>query len=63
MQREQEVSFKTAWNMAHKLHRAMVDPGKTIMCRTVEVDETFYGTSKEGAPVRGTRSNLNSQLI
>lgn len=34
-------SYATAWTWLHKLRRAMVRPGRDLLCGQVEVDETF----------------------
>src|SRR5665811_1900544 len=36
-------SYRTAWNLLHKLRRAMVRPGRERLQRIVEVDEIFIG--------------------
>src|SRR5664279_4307078 len=36
-------SYETAWTWLHKLRRAMVRPGRDLLCGTVEVDETYVG--------------------
>jgi len=36
-------SYQTAWAWLHKLRRAMVLPGRELLCGTVEVDETYVG--------------------
>lgn len=37
------ASYKTAWTWLHKLRRARVLPGRTLLSGEVEVDETFVG--------------------
>jgi transposase-like protein len=34
-------SYATAWTWLHKLRRAMVRPGRDLLCGRVEIDETF----------------------
>jgi len=41
-------SYKTAWAMLHKLHRAMVRPGRDRLSGTVEVDEAYWGAEESG---------------
>ena len=36
-------SYQTAWSWLHKLRRAMVLPGRELLCGAVEVDETYVG--------------------
>ncbi|MDR1308742.1 MAG: IS1595 family transposase [Deltaproteobacteria bacterium] len=42
------ISHKTAWNLLHKLRRAMVRPDRDKLYGVVEVDETYIGGSEEG---------------
>jgi transposase-like protein len=46
-------SYQTAWTMLHKLRSAMVRPGRDRLNGDVEVDETFVGGARPGAPGRG----------
>jgi transposase-like protein len=41
-------SYETAWTWLHKLRRAMVRPGRDLLCGEVEVDETIVGGPEEG---------------
>lgn len=41
-------SYQTAWSWLHKLHRAMVCPGRGLLHGNVEVDETYVGGPEEG---------------
>jgi hypothetical protein len=36
-------SYETAWTWLHKLRRAMVLPGRELLCGAVEIDETYVG--------------------
>jgi transposase-like protein len=36
-------SYETAWAWLHKLRRAMVLPGRELLCGAVEIDETYVG--------------------
>jgi hypothetical protein len=38
-------SYRTAWYMAHRIRKAMVDADPTPMSGTVEIDETYIGGS------------------
>ncbi|MBI4737442.1 MAG: IS1595 family transposase [candidate division NC10 bacterium] len=42
-------SYETAWTWLHKLRRAMVRPGRDRLGGRVEVDETYWGGSGDGA--------------
>ena len=46
-------SYRTAWNLLHKLRRAMVRPGRDRLAGVVEVDETFIGGPRSGKRGRG----------
>lgn len=51
-------SYQTAWTMLHKLRSAMVRPGRDRLHGDVEVDETFVGGAKPGAPGRGAHGKV-----
>lgn len=40
--------YRTAWNLLHKLRRAMVRPGRDRLQGVVEVDATFIGGPRPG---------------
>jgi hypothetical protein len=46
-------SDKTAWTMLHKLHLAMIRPGRDRFDGVVEVDEAYWGGEEAGAIGRG----------
>jgi transposase-like protein len=46
------MSYTTAWNLLHKLRKAMVRPGRELLSGMVEVDETYIGGLAEGSPGR-----------
>jgi hypothetical protein len=48
-------SYRTAWNLLHKLRRAMVRPGRERLNGIVEVDEIFIGRQRPGKRGRGAR--------
>lgn len=57
------VSYKTAWLLLHKLRRAMVDPERTPLSGTVDVDESAIPyRRKEDALKRGGGSSTANQL-
>ena len=50
-------SYTTAWTWLHKIRTAMVNPNRTKLCGTVEVDETYIGGVEEGGKTgRGTEN-------
>ena len=51
-------SYRTAWNLLHKLRRAMVRPGRERLNGIVEVDETFIGGPRPGKRGRGARGKM-----
>ncbi len=62
LQRQLGLSrYETAWMMLHKLRRAMVNPERTPLTGSVEVDECFIGgTSDLG---RGRRHGAHALVI
>lgn len=45
--------YETAWNMLHRLRRAMVRPGRDPLTGPVQVDETYVGGPRPGKRGRG----------
>jgi len=56
LQRLLGLSYKTTWAMLHKIRSAMVDPQRTKLSGSVEVDETYVGGLDEEAMGRQTGS-------
>jgi transposase-like protein len=54
-------SYKTAWTWLHKIRTAMVNPNRTKLFGTVEVDEAYIGGEEQGGK-RG-RGSENKSLI
>ena len=52
---------ETAWMMLHKLRRAMVNPERTLLAGTVEIDECFVGGEEPG--LRGGRARGDKALV
>jgi transposase-like protein len=52
---------ETAWMMLHKLRRAMVNPERTLLTGTVEIDECFVGGEEPG--LRGGRARGDKALV
>ena len=53
-------SYQTAWTILHKLRRAMVNPCRDKLSKTIEVDETFLGGPRTGK--RGAVQYTNTKL-
>ena len=54
-------SYRSAWNLLHKLRRVMVRPGRDRLQGIVEVDEIFIGGPRPGKRGRRARCWLWSQ--
>lgn len=61
--RELSLHYATAWNLLHKIRRALANPDALALQGVVEVDETYYGG--KGSPNSKGRSlaNNNKMLI
>lgn len=46
-------SYHTSWAWLHRMRRAMVVPGRSLLSGEIEVDETFIGGVKPGVRGRG----------
>ena len=51
-------SYRTAWNLLHKLRRAMVCPGRERLQGIIEVDEIFIGGPRPGKRGRGAQGKV-----
>jgi hypothetical protein len=51
-------SYRTAWNLLHKLRRAMVRPGRERLQGIIEVDEIFIGGPRPGKRGRGAHGKV-----
>jgi len=52
-------SYQTAWSWLHKMRRAMVIPGRSLLSGNVEVDETLVGGKEQGGKRgRGTEKSI-----
>ena len=60
LQKELDVSYPTAWLILHKIRHAMSErDSKYLLIGTVETDETYIGSGKEGGKRgRGTEKQL-----
>ena len=51
-------SYRTAWNLLHKLRRAMVRPGRERLQGIIEVDEILIGGPRPGKRGRGAQGKV-----
>ena len=51
-------SDQTAWTWLHKIRRAMVNPNRTKLSGTVEIDEAYIGGENTGKRGRGAESKV-----
>jgi transposase-like protein/Zn ribbon nucleic-acid-binding protein len=51
-------SDQTAWTWLHKIRHAMLNPNRTKLSGTVEVDETYIGGEKSGKRGRGAENKV-----
>lgn len=57
------VSYKTAWLLLHKLRRAMINPDRTPLSGTVDVDESAFAYRRgEDYLKRGGGSSTHNQI-
>ena len=53
-------SYQTVWTMGHKIRKAMADrDAQYQLAGLVQMDETFLGPRKPGAPGRGAKGKAN----
>jgi len=55
-------SYQTAWSWLHKMRRAMVRPGRSLLSGRVEVDETLVGGEEHGGK-RGRGAGRKSIVV
>ena len=51
-------SYQTAWTWLHKIRSAMVNPNRTKLSGTVEVDESYIGGESSGKRGRGAENKV-----
>lgn len=61
LSRELDLRYDTAWNMLHKLRRALADQGAFPLDGVVEIDETYYGG--KGGKGSGGRCLVNENKV
>jgi transposase-like protein len=54
LQRMLDVTYKTAWYLAHRIRSAMEEDSPIPLTGIVEVDETYFGGRRKGPAGRGT---------
>lgn len=54
---EHKGSYKTAWYLCHRIRAAMASAEKSMLCGTVEIDETYVGGVRKGKGVTGRGSD------
>jgi transposase-like protein len=55
--------YETAWLLLHKVRRAMVDPDRSRLAGTVEVDETWVGGKQAGLKGGRQRKHRKALLV
>jgi transposase-like protein len=53
------VQYRTAWHLAHRIRKAMVEANPPKLTGTVEVDETYIGGKQRG----NYRKRLNKEVV
>src|SRR5579863_3360896 len=53
------VQYRTAWYLAHRIRKAMVEANPPKMTGTVEIDETYIG----GKQKTHARKNVNKEVV
>ena len=53
------VQYRTAWHLAHRIRKAMVDANPPKLTGIVEVDETYIGGKQKG----NYRKHLNKEVV
>lgn len=56
-------SYRTAWFMLKRLHRAMVNESRTLLSGLIEADETFIGGPSQGRKGRGVANQPHVSLV
>jgi transposase-like protein len=56
-------SYRTAWYMAHRIRKAMVNEGSTDLTGIVEMDETYLGGKARGQDWRRIRKDLKQVIV
>jgi len=61
LKRNLGLSYRSTWNLLHKIRRAMVRTGRSRLEGRVEVDETYVGGLEEG--VRGRKTEKKAVVL
>jgi len=56
-------SYKTAWYMAHRIRKSMLDGNPMPMSGTVEIDETYIGGTAVRRFNRGRKPNPAKEMV
>ena len=64
LSKQLSLYYKVAWLMLHKIRKAMMDRDSEYKLKwTVEMDETFIGSSSEGNKKRGRGSDKSKVIV
>jgi transposase-like protein len=58
-----EITYKSAWFMAHRIRHAIADLSKLKLTGTVEVDETYVGGKAKGSGLRGRTTKKKAPVF
>ena len=56
-------SYKTAWYLCHRIRAAMASAEKTMLCGTVEMDETYIGGVQRGHQNKPGHGQSTKQIV
>ncbi len=60
LHRDLEISYKSAWHLAHRLRKAFEDDGNPLFTGPVEADETYIGGKRKNMP-KSKRAKLTGR--
>jgi transposase-like protein len=58
-----EITYKSAWFMAHRIRHAIADLSKLKLTGIVEVDETYVGGKAKGSGLRGRTTKKKTPVF
>ena len=47
LSRDIDTTYKTAWNISHKIRKAMKEESPDLLCGLVQIDDTYIKTKKD----------------